>query len=264
MFASDAQKFALRLAGIAGAALFAAFFWFTFSTPDWVENVAAEFIEARVAEKIDTRIDSLRPPAGDGALARYTRHLYEENETRINELKEQLRSETRARMDTCLAQLRALSPELREKLMNWLQQSTLASIDSLRMENLKLDQLIQSSYFTVVASLKRDIRVFTATNAAAFLLLVMVSLLKPEALRQLFVPGVLLTVATFVCAYLYVFEQDWLLTLIHGDYLGFAYTAYLGVVFLFLCDIALNRGRVTVQLMNVLAGGFFGIRDLRV
>jgi hypothetical protein len=89
-------------------------------------------------------------------------------------------------------------------------------------------------------------------------------LLRPEAVRLLFVPGVLLAVATLVCAYLYVFEQDWLLTLIHGDYLGFAYTAWLGVVFLLLCDIALNRGRITVQILNVAAGGLFRFRDLQV
>ena len=31
---------------------------------------------------------------------------------------------------------------------------------------------------------------------------------------------------------MYVFEQNWLLTIIHGDYLGLAYAAWLGVVFL--------------------------------
>jgi hypothetical protein len=59
-------------------------------------------------------------------------------------------------------------------------------------------------------------------------------------------------VATLICAYFYVFEQNWLLTIIYGDYLGFAYLAYLGVVFLFLCDIVLNRGRVTTQFANAI------------
>jgi hypothetical protein len=255
MQSTAAQKLLLRLVGVAGAALFTAFFWFTYSTPAWVENVAAEYIEARVAEKIDARIDNLRPPAGDGALARYAQQLYQQNEVRIDELKEQLKSEARARMQVCLAQIRELSPELREKLIDWLQEGRLANIDSLLVENRKLTALIQSSYFAVVADLKRDIRVFTATNAAAFLLLVLVSFLRPDEVTQLFVPGVLLTVATLACAYAYVFEQNWLLTLIHGDYLGFAYTAYLGVVFLFLCDIALNRGRITAHVARALALG---------
>ena len=50
-----------------------------------------------------------------------------------------------------------------------------------------------------------------------FLLLSLVSFLKPRAIRHLFVPGVLLFVATLLCAWLYVFEQNWLLTIIHGE-----------------------------------------------
>ena len=102
----------------------------------------------------------------------------------------------------------------------------------------------------VAAKLKGDIRIFAATNAGVFLLMVLLSFLKPQAVRHLFLPGLLLTVATVFCACMYVFEQNWLLTIIHGDYLGLAYAAYLGAAFLFLCDIALNRGRVTTRLVN--------------
>ena len=98
-----------------------------------------------------------------------------------------------------------------------------------------------------------DIRVFAASNAAAFLLLVLVSFLRPEHTRALFVPGVLLTISTLLCAWLYVFEQNWLLTIIHGDYLGLAYTAWLGAVFLLLCDVWLNRARITIRIVESIA-----------
>ena len=67
-------------------------------------------------------------------------------------------------------------------------------------------------------------------------------------------PAVLLTVSTLACAYLYVFRQDWLLNIIHASYLGFAYDAYLGVSFAFLCDVWFNNSRVTLKLMEMLAG----------
>jgi hypothetical protein len=51
----------LRAAGILGVALFAFFFALTFSTPQWVERFAVEFIEARVSERVDSGIDALRP-----------------------------------------------------------------------------------------------------------------------------------------------------------------------------------------------------------
>ena len=52
-------------------------------------------------------------------------------------------------------------------------------------------------------------------------------------------------VTTLTCAYFYVFEQDWLLTLIYRDFTGFAYLGYLAVVFAFLCDIVMNGAAVT-------------------
>jgi len=40
------------------------------------------------------------------------------------------------------------------------------------------------------------------------------------------------------------------LTIIHSSHLGFAYLAWLGVVFLFLCDKVFNRARVTTEMIN--------------
>lgn len=40
------------------------------------------------------------------------------------------------------------------------------------------------------------------------------------------------------------------MTIIHGDYVSLAYVAYLALVFGFLCDIALNRGRITSRIVN--------------
>lgn len=81
----------------------------------------------------------------------------------------------------------------------------------------RLVTMIQSGYVAVVKDLTRDIRIFTATNAIAFLLLLLVSFLRPDSVRALFVPGVLLFISTLLCAWLYVFEQNWLLTIIDGS-----------------------------------------------
>ncbi len=104
----------------------------------------------------------------------------------------------------------------------------------------------------VATELKRDIRIFTASNALVFILLLLVSFLKPQAITHLFLPGVLLVVSTLICSYFYIFEQNWLLTIIQNSYLGFAYLAWLGAVFLFLCDIVFNRGRITTEILNSL------------
>lgn len=53
-----------------------------------------------------------------------------------------------------------------------------------------------------------------------------------------------------VCSCFYIFEQNRPLTILYNDYLGFGYLAYLAVVFALLCDIILNRVRITTMIVN--------------
>ena len=153
-------------------------------------------------------------------------------------------------MADALAEIRDLDCECRDKYAQTLQRRFELDIALLQAANDEVVDFIQATYMQVVAEVKRDIRVFTGSNAGVFLLLLLVSLLKPEAISHLFVPAALLSVAALTSSYFYVFEQNWLLTIIYGDYLGFAYLAYLGLVFFFLCDIVLNKARVTTRIAN--------------
>jgi hypothetical protein len=244
------QLAVLRVAGMAGAALFGLFFVLTFSTPQWIERFAIEYIETRVSESVDSRISSMRPEIGEGAAVRLAQGLHERNEAALENLKQTFKDGVREKWEAALAEVRDLDCECRKKWLDTLEAGTRHRLLTLEAANQRLTEFIQGSYMKVATELKRDIRIFTATNAVMFLLLVLVSFLKPQAVRHLFAPGLLLGLATLLCAYLYVFEQNWLLTVINGSYLGFAYAGYLGVVFLFLCDIALNHGRVTTRLVN--------------
>lgn len=243
----------LRAAGVLGTALFTVFFALTFSTPQWVERFAVDFIEARVSERVDAGIDALRPIPLKGVAARVAEGLRRHNEVALEGMKERLKGGVREVWSTALAEVRDLDCECREKWVGLLEAGTVQQLASLEAINKRLTDFIQASYMDVATELKRDIRVFAATNAAVFLLLLLVSFLKPRAVGHLFLPGLLLCAATLLCASFYVFEQNWLLTIIHGDYTGLAYAAYLGVAFLFLCDIALNHGRVTTRLVNGIA-----------
>ena len=197
--------------------LFAFFFALTFHTPEWVEDFARDYLEAQVARKIDARIDSLAAPRGDDALSRFAADLYRKNEASIADTKLLLKQKVREQLIDCIDQARALSIEQRSAISNWIEKGAVLSIGDLTLENSRLVAMIQSGYLAVVADLMRDIRIFIATNAIAFLLLVLVSFLKPDSVRELFVPGVLLFISTLLCAWLYVFEQNWLLTIIDGS-----------------------------------------------
>ena len=244
------QKLSLWSIGFVGAVVFLTFFAFTYSVPGWVEAFAADYIETEAQERIDASIDAVRPPESDGALAKLAQSMYEQNEAQIEQLKTDLRNKVHEQWAAALSAVRDLDCECREKWEDWLKSGFNTNIALLKAANEQISSFIHSTYMDIATELKRDIRIFTASNAAVFILLLLVSFLKPQAMMHLFLPGVLLAVSTLVCSYFYIFEQNWLLTIIHSSYLGFAYLAWLGVVFLFLCDIVFNRGRITTEILN--------------
>lgn len=244
------RKAILLLAGLLGAALFGFTFFLTFHTPAWVESFAAGYIEREVATRVDRKIDSVQPPAGEGALSRMAAHVYARNEADIERYRELLRRNAHQRMGAAIATIRDPDCDCRTLWAERIRQGTTMQIHALERANERITALIHSTYVEVVADLKRDIRIFSGSSAAMFLLLVAAAFLKPGATMQLFVPCLLLVISTLACAYFYVFKQNWLMTIIHGDYVGLAYVAYLALVFGFLCDIVLNRGRITSRIVN--------------
>jgi hypothetical protein len=244
------QKLSLRATGIVGAAIFVTFFAFTYAVPGWVETFAADYIESKAQERIDASIDAMRPPESESALARLAQSMYEKNEAQIEQMKANLKNNVHEQWAAALAAVRDLDCECREKWEDWFESGFNTNIALLQAANEQVSKFIHSTYMDVATELKRDIRIFTGSNAAVFILLLLVSLMKPQAITHLFLPGALLAVSAMICSYFYIFEQNWLLTIIQSSYLGFAYVAWLGVAFLFLCDIVFNRARITTEIVN--------------
>ncbi|MGY6517682.1 MAG: hypothetical protein ACXIUZ_03110 [Lysobacteraceae bacterium] len=245
-----ARQAVLASIGALGALVFTFFFALTVHTPVWVERFAADFIEQEVARQIDQRIDGLQPPGGEHALSRMAGALYESNAREIERRRELLRNQVHERMADSIARVRDLDCECRAKWASWIEAQSDARIQLLEQTNRTLVDFIQGTYARVVTELKRDIRIFAGTNAVLFLLLLVIAFAKPRAVVQLFVPGLLLASATLACSYFYIFQQNWLLTIIYSDYLGMAYLGYLFVVFALLCDVVLNKARVTTAIAN--------------
>jgi len=239
-----------RVIAILGISIYGSVLYLTFSVPEWLEEVASFYIERELSERIDTSIDSFAPPQREGMLGDLARKLFESNEKKIAETKEKLRSKAHESLAGALAQIRDLDCECRSIYADRFKRGFEFNISMLQSANDKIVGTIQGGYMKVVGELKRDIRIFSISNIGVFSLLLLASFLKPAARVHLLVPAVLLTVSTLVCSYFYVFQQNWLLTIIQSDYVGFGYLAYLGIVALFLADIAFNKARVTTQLIN--------------
>lgn len=246
-----ARNLILRTIGVVGAAIFSSFYVLSYTTPTWVEEFASGYIENEATKQLNASIDSIQVPESDSALIRLAQSIYEKNQEQIQTRREQLRENVHKHLADAFAQIRNLDCECRAKTEKWLKDGFETDIRLLQATNDRIVDFVQYKYTTVTHELKRDIRIFTASNTAAFILLLLISLLKPGAALHLFVPGLLLAASTLVCSYFYVFEQNWLLTIIHSSYLGFAYLGWLGFVFLFFCDIVLNRGRATAKILNL-------------
>jgi hypothetical protein len=239
---ASARQWILRVAGFAGLAAFGFFFLLTFSVPQGVETFARDYITQRVAERVDSTLGSSLAGTNE-ALPEVARRLLERNTAQA----ELLKARARKLLESALAEIR--DPDCACRLRAW-RDSSIESPAALDPVNQQLQFFVHGTYLRVVDDLTREVRIFTAINAGAFLLLLIVSFAKPGAARHLFVPGLLLVASSLLCTFLYVFEQNWLLTIVEGSYVGYAYAAWLCSAYLFLCDIALNRGRVTTALGN--------------
>lgn len=239
-----------RILSIAGIVLFGTALYLTFSVPGWLEEFSASYIEQQLTKRIDGAIDSVAPPTREGLLGDMARKAFEANESKIGEIKEQLRSKTHESMAGALAQIRDLDCECRDKYADIFKRGFEFDLSLLQSANDKIIANIQGGYMKIVSELKRDVRIFTSSNIAVFALLLLVSFLKPNARMHLMIPAALITASTLICSYFYLFEQNWLLTIIHSDYVGFGYLGYLGFVSLFLADIIFNSGQITTAILN--------------
>jgi hypothetical protein len=240
----------LRVIGLLGIVLFGAFLYFTYSTPGYVEEVGKDFIKFQIKKKTVERIDQIKLDNKDTMLGKLAGSIYKKNQEKIEILKIQLKEKVHEKLADVIAEMRDLDCECRNKYAAIIKQQYQLHIVSLQTANEKLKDFMRAKYMEVAMELKHDVRIFTGSNALIFLLLLLVSFLKPGAVAHLFLPAILLVISTLTCSYFYVFEQNWLFTIIYNDYLGYGYLGYVGVLFLFLCDIVFNHARVTTQIIN--------------
>ena len=119
----------------------------------------------------------------------------------------------------------------------------------------RLSSLIESAYGTVRDELLRELRIVSGSNAVAFALLGVVTLVRKRATWHSLLPLVVLVGAVLITGAVYLLNQNWLHTIVFGDYVGWGYSAYLGTVAAFLSDLAFNRGRVSTEIIRAVLEG---------
>lgn len=236
----------LRMLGLIGLLLFASAFGLTYGVPEWVENSAKGFIQKKVTQEVKEKA----APLTESAVVQKAKSLADKLGFQESQLKKDLENNLPEKIAGVLASMCGYDCEKKKQLTQEIKDSYLNKINNLQLGQFNLSQIVKGKYVEIVGNLKNDLRIFTFSNALMFTFLLLISLLKPQAIKHLFVPGMLLFLATGISVSLYVFGQDWFYTIVYNDYMGWAYLVYLGVIFGFLVDIALNRGRVTTEVFN--------------
>lgn len=247
------ERFLLRIFGVFGIVFFAPLFLLTFSDPQLIEMSGKSFIEWKLKSETDNKIDSFQLPkqtAVEKLFGEKAAELRNKTEQKLEDLKKQLKADAPAILAEQIAKLRNLDCECRQKWEQRIRNSMLNQVTSLEQAKSKLIEFSQAKYMEIVEKLTMDVRIFLGANAVVFLFLFLVSFLKPNAVKHLFLPGGLLLVSSLICSFFYLFEQNWFYTIIYNDYTGYSYIGYLLLVFGVLCDIAFNKARVTTEIIN--------------
>ncbi|MFK5893005.1 MAG: hypothetical protein QM504_07265 [Pseudomonadota bacterium] len=248
------MKSSLRLFGIIGIILFSGLFALTYSTPEFVERIGKEFIKNKIIEKTQEKVNSITAEKKDSKLGKFVGKLIKNNEATINIYKQKIKNKANEKLAAVIAEMSDLSCECRKNYAKKLDQGYQFKLLSLQHANEKMVDFMKAKYMDVSIKLKTDFRIFTGVNALIFLFLLLASFLKPQAIKHLFLPSVLLCVSTMISSYFYLFEQNWFFTIIYGSYTGWAYLGYLTFVFAILSDIVFNRARITTEILNATIG----------
>ncbi|MDH5181301.1 MAG: hypothetical protein OEZ39_00650 [Gammaproteobacteria bacterium] len=244
------MKTVLRIIGLIGVLVFGTAFVFTYALPAGIEKAATGFIKERIEAETGNKIDSLSNAVSGSALGKLSQKMLQMHEQDIAELKAKLKAKAYEQTAAVIAEMQNLSCECRIKYAQRMKEEMELRLSNLETMQQRIMDFMKSKYMEIVAKLNLELRIFTGTNLAMFTLLLLASFMKPGAVIQLFVPGLLLATSTIICTYFYLFKQNWFFSIIYSDYLGFWYLAYVGGLFLWFCDIIFNKARVTTEFIN--------------
>jgi hypothetical protein len=231
---------------VLGILLFGSGFVLSFVNPAFVESVAREVIRIEVEHRVGEKTEDLRGTK----LAALAERLSGRNAAEIEELKKRLAADLPQKVAGAVAQMRNMDCECRKAIERGMTGILDGRVSDIGRLNERLSVFIRTKYIEVAEALTREFRIFTGANAFVFALLGLTVLVRKRATLQLALPAAVLVVAATVVAALYLFNQNWLHTVLYGDYVGLWYVAYLGLAIAGLADVVFNRARVTTRVVN--------------
>jgi hypothetical protein len=230
-----------------GTILFAVALVLSFTNPLLIERAAREIVWIEVEHRVGQRMDSL----SDSRIVGMAQRALQRADVDIEKTKQTIREDVPKKVANVISNMLNADCECRKRLIQYSQKAATERMSSLMELREKLEVFVEAAYSSVTQNLLREFRIFSASNAAAFFLLGVVTLIRPRAGLQLVLPAIVLVGAVSATSGLYLFNQNWLNTIVFGQYVGLAYAAYLGLVALLLSDLVFNRARITTRFVNI-------------
>ncbi len=229
--------------------MFGALLSITVVSPKVIEESAKGFVKYQIEKEVRERQQTLSDSSVASKALSITKNLGLESE----QIRKNLDNNLPEKIASVIASMCGYDCERKKALANSITSGYLDRLKRIRIAQDTLGELIKGKYVEIVGNLKLDLRIFLGSNFSMFLILLVISFAKPKAMTHLFLPGLLLVLATMISSAIYIYGQDWFYTVLYNDYMGFGYLTYLSVIFGVLVDIALNKARVTTEVINGIA-----------
>lgn len=245
----DAKSLTLRSLGTIGVCLFGLLYLVTFLSSETLETSAKGFVKLQIEKDIKQKQKNL----SQSDLASQALSIAEKLGMESEQIQQDINNNLPEKIAQVVAAMCGYDCEKKKAVAQSITAGYLDRLKNIEIAQDTLGNVIKGKYIEIVGKLKTDIRIFLVSNFFMFLLLLVVSFFKPQAVVHLFVPGVLLFVSTVISSSIYIFGQDWFYTILYNDYMGFGYLTYIGLIFGLLMDVVLNKARITAEVVNGVA-----------
>jgi hypothetical protein len=249
LHAKEAMSTTLKLIGIFGVILFGLSFSVTYLSPEKVEESAKDFVKNHIEKEVRSKQQAISESTAVKSALNIAARLGLEKEL----IQANLDNNLPEKIASILASMCGYDCEKKKALAQSITSGYMERIKSIQIADSTLIDIVKGKYLEIVSNLKLDLRTFLGSNLVMFLILLALSFAKPKAIAHLFLPGLLLFAATIISSSIYIFGQNWFYTILYNDYMGYGYLGYIAVIFGVLIDIALNKAKVTTEIINGLA-----------
>lgn len=239
----------IRYTAVAGFLIFGALLVFVQAFPKTFERTAIGFIQQQVHAKVVAAQPVLASDGVKAGLQKIADKLGE-HKAKAAELRDGPLKRIIGEIVAAKCGCTQTNSPLVQKTAGILSKALDQVVETAGRATARVSDLINEKYTETAEELRADLSIFLATNLIAFVSVFAITFMQLSRAQYVVYPALLLLVTVAVCSGLYLFNTNWLYTILFQDYYGYGYATLIGVIYLFLIDIFTNKARMTSFIFN--------------